>query len=97
MQIRDERNNFVDFNNQDWSITFVIQSTTDEDFTPTKEFGALLNLQQRARMIHKLKQNHKDARVMKKLEVAEEEYEEDISELSDDDLELILQIPAPKK
>jgi len=63
LQIRDERNNYVDFNNQDWSITIVIRSTTDEDFTPTKEFGALLNLQMRARMIAKLKENHKDARV----------------------------------
>ena len=45
----------------------------------------------------KLKENHKKARVMEKLEAAEEEYEEDISELSDDDLELILEVPDPKK
>ena len=93
VQIRDERNNYVDFNNQDWSITFTINSVTDEDFKPTKEFGALLSLQQRAQMIAKLKEDHKDARVMPKLKEADEEYEEDISELSDDDLELILEVP----
>ncbi len=97
LQIRDERNNLIDFKNQDWSITLTIESTTDEDFKPTKEFGALINLQQRARMIKKLKENHKDARVMDKLLKVEEEYEEDISELSDDDLELILEIPDQKK
>ena len=48
-------------------------------------------------MIQKLKENHKKAPVMEKLEIAEEEYEEDISELSDDDLELILEVPDPKK
>jgi hypothetical protein len=93
VQIRDERNNYIDFNNQDWSITFIINSKTDEDFKPTKSFGGLLSLQMRARMIAKIKKDHKDARVFEKLEEADEEYEEDISELSDDDLELILEVP----
>ena len=93
VQIRDERNNYVDFNNQDWSITFIIHSVTNEDFTPTKEFGALLALQQRAQMIAKLKENHKEARSIPKLKDANEMAEEDISELSDDDLELILEVP----
>jgi len=44
-------------------------------------------------MIAKIKKDHKDARVFEKLEEADEEYEEDISELSDDDLELILEVP----
>ena len=93
VQIRDERNDYVDFNNQDWSITFIIHSITDEDFKPTKEFGALLALQQRAQMIAKLKENHKEARLIPKLKDADEMAEEDISELSDDDLELILEVP----
>ena len=93
VQIRDERNDYVDFNNQDWSITFIIHSITDEDFKPTKEFGALLALQQRAQMIAKLKENHKEARLIPKLKEADEMAEEDISELSDDDLELILEVP----
>jgi NACalpha-BTF3-like transcription factor len=97
LQIRDERNELVDFNNQDWSITFVINSTTSEDFTPTEEFGALLKLRSNARMIQKLKENHKKAPIMEKLKEKEEEAEEDISELSDDDLELILEVPDSKK
>lgn len=97
VQIRDERNDLVDFNNQDWSITFVINSTTSEDFTPTEEFGGLIKLREKARMIKKLKENHKEAPVMKKLLEKELEAEEDISELSDDDLELILEVPDVKK
>ena len=48
-------------------------------------------------MIKKLKENHKEAPVMKKLLEKELEAEEDISELSDDDLELILEVPNVKK
>ena len=44
-------------------------------------------------MIAKLKENHNKARVMPKLKDADEMAEEDISELSDDDLELILEVP----
>ena len=91
IQIRDELNNPIDFNGSNWSLTLVLNTYRYEsDEAAGSDFAGLLSLQKRAAMIRRLKEDHKDAPVLKKLKMKEDIEEDDTSALDDPDLELLL-------
>ena len=95
MELRDEFHNLVDFNNQDWTLSLIIKSYRQEADEPmtTATFSDMMDLQRRSEIIKALKADFtpKEAPVLKKLSQLEDfEENDDLSDLEDDNLELLL-------
>ena len=91
-ELRDEHNQLIDFNNQDWSITLMIKTyrSEDDEKIETSTFSAAMDLQRRGEMIRLLKKNYPDAPVVSKPKPVEDEENDDLSAFEDEDLELLL-------